>query len=204
MMSTQDNGRVAHFKRVTQETEVAITLNLDGHGHYQLSSGIPYLDHMLSQLARHGLFDLEVQARGDLEVDAHHTVEDIGIAFGEALRQALGDKRGIHRYGHATLPMDEALAAVTVDLSGRPLLVYRAPLQGQVGGLDIALFSEFFRAFSNHGRLTLHVGLLYGENLHHMTEAIFKACGRALDQATSLDPRVKEIPSTKGSLGATE
>lgn len=203
-MSTQGNKREAHFKRVTQETEVAITFNLDGRGHYHLSTGIPYLDHMLAQLARHGLFDLEVQAQGDLAVDAHHTVEDIGIALGEALRQALGDKKGIRRYGHATLPMDEALAVVTVDLSGRPLLVFRAALKGRVGGLDMELLPELFRAFSNHGQFTLHVGLLYGENLHHMSEAIFKACGRALDQATSFDPRVEETPSTKGSLGATE
>lgn len=201
-MGESGAARTACFKRTTHETDVEVSLGLDGTGKYVISTGIPYFDHMLAHIARHGLFDMEVRALGDLQVDAHHTVEDVGIALGEAFREALGDRKGIRRYGHATLPLDEALAAVTVDISGRPLLVYRAEIpRGCVGDLEMELLPEFFRAFASHARLTLHVGLSYGENLHHMSEAIFKAFGRALDQATSLDPRIAGVvPSTKGTL----
>ena len=194
--------RTACFQRTTTETEIDISLNMDGTGKYDIATGIPYFDHMLTQVACHGFFDLEVRVRGDLQVDAHHTVEDVGIALGEVFREVLGDRKGVQRYGYATLPLDEALAAVTVDISGRPFLVYRAELlRGRVGDLEMELLPEFFRAFAVHAGLTLHISLPYGDNLHHMSEAIFKAFGRALDQAASLDPRVVGvIPSTKGKL----
>lgn len=194
-------GRIAKVCRKTLETDVAVELNLDGVGRHTLQTQIPFLDHMLAQLATHGLFDLSIEARGDLKVDLHHTVEDVGIALGEAFSQALGDKRGIRRFASALVPLDEALARVVLDISGRPYLVYEAQqLQGRIGGFDVTLIKEFMRALALNMKVTLHVGILYGENLHHCVEAIFKALARSLDQATAIDPRIAEVPSTKGSL----
>lgn len=193
--------RRASVVRKTTETDVRIDLVLDGSGHHQVETGIPFFDHMLAQVARHGLFDLEIRAQGDLAVDHHHTIEDVGIALGEAFTRALGDKVGIRRYGWASVPMDDALASVALDISGRPYLAYRAPqLTGRVGEFDADLVKEFCRALANHLRANLHVRLDEGENVHHMAEAIFKALGRALDAATSRDPRVTGVPSTKGHL----
>lgn len=194
-------GRIAKVCRKTLETDVAVELNLDGVGRHTLQTQIPFLDHMLAQLATHGLFDLSIEARGDLKVDLHHTVEDVGIALGEAFAQAVGDKRGIRRFASALVPLDEALARVVLDISGRPYLVYEAQqLQGRIGGFDVTLIKEFMRALALNMKVTLHVGILYGENLHHCVEAIFKALARSLDQATAIDPRIAEVPSTKGSL----
>ncbi len=196
-------SRSATVVRTTTETDIRISLNLDGRGTHEVATGIPFLDHMLSAVARHGRFDLSVEARGDLTVDLHHTVEDVGIALGDAFAQAVGDKAGIVRYGAARVPMDEALASLVVDLSGRPYLVFQAPQikGGRIGEFDADLVREFFLGLTNHLRATVHVQVEYGENLHHMVEALFKALGRALDQATSLDPRLPGvIPSTKGSL----
>lgn len=194
-------GRIAKVCRRTSETDVAVELNLDGVGRHTLQTQIPFLDHMLAQLATHGLFDLSIEARGDLKVDLHHTVEDVGIALGEAFAQAVGDKRGIRRFASALVPLDEALARVVLDISGRPYLVYEAQqLQGRIGGFDVTLIKEFMRALALNMKVTLHVGILYGENLHHCVEAIFKALARSLDQATAIDPRIAEVPSTKGSL----
>ena len=194
-------NRRAVVTRKTAETDIRIELNLDGQGRHKVSTGIPFLDHMVSQVARHGLFDLSLKAVGDLEVDDHHTVEDIGIALGEAFSKALGDKKGIRRYGEGTVPMDEALARVVVDLSGRPYLVFQAArLRGRIGAFAAELVKEFFKGFATHLKANVHVALLYGENKHHMAEAIFKALARALDTATSLDPRVSGVPSTKGTL----
>jgi len=193
--------RIASIKRNTKETDICLSLNLDGHGTAELSTGIPFLDHMLEQIARHGLIDLSVKATGDLEIDAHHTVEDIGICFGEALHDAVGDKAGIVRYGHAYVPLDEALSRVVLDLSGRPGLEYRVDFPKEtVGGFDIELFKEFFQAVSNHGRITLHIDALCGNNNHHIIETVFKAFGRALRMAVESDPRQSGIPSTKGAL----
>lgn len=193
--------RRASVVRKTTETDVRIDLVLDGSGHHQVETGIPFFDHMLAQVARHGLFDLEIRAQGDLAVDHHHTIEDVGIALGEAFTRALGDKVGIRRYGWASVPMDDALASVALDIGGRPYLAYRAPqLTGKVGEFDADLVKEFCRALANHLRANLHVRLDEGENVHHMAEAIFKALARALDAATSLDPRVTGVPSTKGHL----
>ena len=194
-------GRTARVCRQTRETDVTVELNLDGVGRHTLQTQIPFLDHMLAQLATHGLFDLSIEARGDLQVDLHHTVEDVGIALGEAFAQAVGDKRGIRRFASALVPLDEALARVALDISGRPYLVYEAPqLQGRIGGFDVTLMKEFMRALAMSMKVNLHVGILYGENLHHCVEAIFKALDRSLDQATAIDPRIAEVPSTKGSL----
>lgn len=194
-------ARTASVHRKTSETDVAVTLSLDGVGRHEVQTEIPFLDHMLAQLARHGLFDLTVRAKGDLQVDLHHTVEDVGIGLGEAFIQALGDKRGIRRFASALVPLDEALAQVVMDISGRPYLVYQAPqLQGRIGSFDVSLVKEFMRAFSVNMKITLHISILHGENLHHCVEAMFKALARSLDQATALDPRISEIPSTKGSL----
>ncbi len=196
-------GRSATIARTTSETDIRIRLELDGRGEHQIATGIPFLDHMLAQVARHGRFDLTVQATGDLPVDLHHTVEDVGIALGDAFTAALGDKAGIARYGAARVPMDEALAGCVLDLSGRPYLVFQAPQirGGRIGEFDADLVREFFQGLTNHLRANLHVQVEYGGNLHHMAEAAFKALGRALDQATRLDPRVEGIvPSTKGSL----
>jgi imidazoleglycerol-phosphate dehydratase len=195
-------GRRAEIRRTTSETDIRIRLDLDGKGDHRIETGIPFLDHMLAQVAKHGRFDLEVQATGDLGVDLHHTVEDVGIGLGDAVSQALGDRAGIVRYGAARVPMDESLASVVVDLSGRPFLVFQAPqLRGRVGDFDADLVREFFQGLTNHLRANVHVHVEYGQNLHHMVEATFKAAARALDQATLLDPRVPGvIPSTKGTL----
>ena len=192
------HGRV---HRKTTETDILVELTLGGTGRSQVETGLPFFNHMLAQLARHGLFDLTIRAKGDLEVDAHHTMEDVGLALGEAFAQALGEKVGIRRYGQATVPMDDALGWVAVDLSGRPYLVYQAErLTGKIGEFDAQLLKEFFRALATALKANVHIGVPYGENTHHMAEAIFKAAARALGEATSLDPRVPDVPSTKGSL----
>ena len=196
-------SRQAAITRTTAETDIRLSLDLDGRGEHRIETGIPFLDHMLAQVARHGRFDLRLQAKGDLPVDLHHTVEDVGIALGDAVSQALGDKAGIVRYGAARVPMDESLASAVVDLSGRPFLVYQAPQLkgGRIGDFDADLVREFFQGLTNHLRANLHVQVEYGQNLHHMVEAAFKALGRALDQATLLDPQVAGVvPSTKGTL----
>jgi len=193
--------RAAEIKRKTKETDITLKLTLEGEGRSTISTGIPFLNHMLELFARHGLFSLTLKAKGDLEVDFHHTVEDIGICLGQAFAKALGDKRGIRRYGEATIPMDEALASVAVDLSGRSFLTYNVKIRRiKIGNFNAGLVKEFFRAFTDQANLTLHVNLLYGEDIHHCIEAIFKAFGRALREAVELDPRVKGIPSTKGKL----
>ncbi|MEK7203896.1 MAG: imidazoleglycerol-phosphate dehydratase HisB [candidate division NC10 bacterium] len=195
-------GRRATIQRKTSETDIRMTLDLDGSGEHRIETGIPFLNHMLAQVARHGGFDLTVQATGDLPVDLHHTVEDVGIVLGDAVSQALGEKAGIVRYGAARVPMDEALASVVIDLSGRPFCVFQAPqLTGRIGEFDADLVREFFQGLTNHLRANVHVHVEYGQNLHHMAEAAFKAAGRALDLATRLDPRLQgSVPSTKGSL----
>ena len=194
-------SRTAAIARTTAETNIRIRLDLDGRGEHAIATGIPFLDHMLAQVARHGHFDLAVEATGDLAVDFHHTVEDVGITLGQALAKALGDKAGIRRYGHAYVPMDEALARVVVDCSGRPFLAYEAPRGVEAIGLfPFQLVEEFLRAVAVQAGLTLHVSILAGRDAHHMAEAIFKALGRALDVAVSRDERVKGIPSTKGVL----
>lgn len=194
-------GRRGVCERRTAETRVRVALNLDGGGRATVETGLGFLDHMLTILARHALVDLEIKCRGDLKVDAHHSVEDIGIAFGEALRQALGDKRGIRRFGSFLAPLDEALARAVVDLSGRPYLVYRLPLRRHlIGEVDSELFEDFFAALVDHGRLNLHLDLLRGRNSHHCVEAAFKAFARALREAVALDRRESGVPSTKGIL----
>ena len=194
-------GRKVKISRTTKETGIKVDLNLDGLGKHKISTSIPFLDHMLSLLAAHGLFDLIIQARGDTAVDFHHTVEDIGICLGSALKQALGGKEGIRRYGSAFVPMDESLASVHVDLSGRPHLVYHVPLRKRkIGDFDTELVKEFFQALVNSAAITLHAQVAYGNNGHHMVESLFKACGRALRQAVSKDEKVRGVPSTKGSL----
>lgn len=194
--------RESTVERKTSETAILLRLAVDGSGKSRLSTGIPFFDHMLTLFARHGLFDLELDAKGDLEVDCHHTVEDTGITLGQALTKALGNKAGIRRYGHAYVPMDEALVRVVVDLSGRPFLAYSAPADVEpIGGnFSFQLVEEFLRALSVHGGMNLHVDILEGRDAHHMAEGVFKALARALDQATRLDPRVEGVPSTKGSL----
>jgi imidazoleglycerol-phosphate dehydratase len=195
-------GRSASVTRDTLETQVSVSLTLDGAGRSRLATGLPFLDHMLDQVARHGLFDLEFSAAGDLHVDAHHTVEDAGIALGEAFRQALGDRAGIARYGHAYVPLDEALSRVVVDFSGRPGLVFEVAFpRARIADFDVDLFQEFFQGFVNSARATLHVDTLRGRNAHHIAETVFKAFGRALRMAVALDPRTGgAVPSTKGSL----
>ncbi len=194
-------GRISEVDRVTGETRVKVRLDLDGKGSFQGATGIGFLDHMLHLWARHGLFDLAVEAEGDLQVDAHHTVEDIGICLGEALRKALGDKDGINRYGSVLLPMDEALVMIAVDISGRPYLVYDVQAEGWAAGdLPVELVPEFFRAFVNNAGLTLHLRLLSGRNTHHIVEALFKGCARALRQAVTRYDREIGVPSTKGIL----
>ncbi len=193
--------RSAEIERITSETQVALKLNIDGTGQASINTTVAFLDHMLHLFARHGQFDLSVQAHGDIDIDFHHTVEDIGIVLGQAFRQALGDKQGIVRYGTARVPMDEALADVSVDLSGRPYLVYNVPLpKVKVGDFDAELAREFFQAFANTCGCNLHLNLLYGENVHHIIEACFKGFGRALDSATALNPRLAGVMSTKGVL----
>ena len=194
--------RTAQVTRNTLETQISVSLNLDGTGVSKLATGVPFLDHMLDQIARHGLIDLDIQAKGDLHIDAHHTVEDTGITFGQAFAQALGDKKGIRRYGHAYVPLDEALSRVVIDLSGRPGLEYHVDYtRARIGEFDVDLFLEFFRGFINHAGVTLHIDNLRGINAHHQAETIFKAFGRALRMAVETDVRMGDVlPSTKGAL----
>ena len=193
--------RQTRIVRETKETQIQLSLDLDGTGSAELQTGVPFLDHMLTLAATHGFFDLRIEARGDLHIDAHHTVEDLGICLGKALSEALGGREGIRRYGHAIVPMDEACAVVALDLSNRPYLVYKAPvLAPRVGQFETELVPEFFRAFCQHGGVTLHIQIPHGTNTHHMLEAVFKAWGRALDEATRTDPRRAGAPSSKGSL----
>lgn len=200
--STDDPMRTSQVTRNTLETQVSVSLNLDGSGVAKLASGVPFLDHMLDQIARHGLIDLDIFAKGDLHIDAHHTVEDIGITLGQAFAKAVGDKKGIRRYGHAYVPLDEALSRVVVDLSGRPGLVFAVEFsRGTIGEFDVDLVSEFFQGFVNHAGVTLHIDNLRGKNSHHQVETIFKAFGRALRMAVEVDSRLGgAMPSTKGSL----
>jgi len=196
------NERIARIERNTKETQISVSVNLDGSGEGRFASGLPFLDHMLDQVARHGLIDLDVEAKGDLEIDAHHTVEDIGITLGQALAKAWGDKRGLRRYGHAYVPLDEALSRVVVDLSGRPGLEYEVNFpRARIGDFDVDLFREFFQGVVNHAGMTLHIDNLKGRNAHHIIETIYKAFGRALRMAVEHDPRMGDtMPSTKGSL----
>jgi imidazoleglycerol-phosphate dehydratase len=195
-------ARSALVARRTAETDITLSLVVDGTGRSRIGTGIGFLDHMLDQVARHGLLDLEIQAKGDLHIDAHHTVEDIGIAFGQAMKQALGDKRGIRRYGHAYVPLDEALSRVVLDLSGRPGLDFHVPFtRALVGTFDVDLIHEFLQGFVNHALVTMHVDNLRGDNAHHQAETVFKAFARALRMACERDPRIGgDVPSTKGSL----
>jgi imidazoleglycerol-phosphate dehydratase len=194
--------RTATVRRDTKETQIEVRVDLDGTGRAELATGLPFLDHMLDQVARHGLLDLAVTANGDLEIDGHHTVEDIGITLGQAVAQALGDKTGIRRYGHAYVPLDEALSRVVLDLSGRPGMLWRVEFpRARVGDFDTELFHEFFQGFVNHAQVTLHVDALRGENAHHIAETVFKAFARALRMAVEPDPRMTGVmPSTKGQL----
>ncbi|WP_136254176.1 imidazoleglycerol-phosphate dehydratase HisB [Onishia niordana] len=194
--------RTATVSRDTKETQITVSVNLDGKGELNCETGVHFLDHMLDQVARHGLIDLDIKAVGDLHIDAHHTVEDLGITLGQAFAQAIGDKRGIYRYGHAYVPLDEALSRVVVDFSGRPGLFMNVEFtRGSLGQLDTQLFWEFFQGFVNHAQVTLHIDNLKGFNAHHQAETIFKAFGRALRMATAEDPRMAgQMPSTKGSL----
>ena len=193
--------RQARVERSTNETQIALHLNLDGTGASKVETGIPFFTHMLEAWAKHGLMDLTVDAKGDLEVDLHHTVEDVGICLGKAFKEALGDKKGIIRYGASFLPMDEALLHAAADISGRPYLVFNVPLQRtRISNFDLDLLKDFFRAFAFNAEITLHVTMHYGENLHHIAEAVFKAVGRALADATRLNPRIVGVPSTKGRL----
>ena len=194
--------RTAEITRNTNETQIRVAINLDGTGRQKLNTGVPFLDHMLDQIARHGLIDLDVEAKGDLHIDAHHTVEDVGITLGQAVAKAVGDKKGLRRYGHAYVPLDEALSRVVVDFSGRPGLEFHVPFtRSMIGGFDVDLTREFFQGFVNHALVTLHIDNLRGANAHHQCETVFKAFGRALRMASELDARAAgTIPSTKGSL----
>ncbi len=196
------SNRSATIKRDTKETQIEISINLDGTGKADLDIGVPFLEHMLDQISRHGMFDLSVKAKGDLEIDAHHTVEDVGITLGQAFTEALGDKKGIRRYAHAYVPLDEALSRVVIDCSGRPGLEYSANYpRARVGEFDVDLIFEFFQGFINHAMMTIHIDSIRGRNSHHIAETIFKAFGRALRVAVEMDPRMEGIlPSTKGSL----
>ena len=195
-------ARTARIERLTRETSIAVSVDFDGSGHADVATGVPFLDHMLDQLARHAAMDLTVAAKGDLHIDAHHTVEDIGIVLGQAVKQALGDKSGLTRYGHAYVPLDEALSRVVIDLSGRPGLEFHVPFtRAMIGAFDVDLTHEFFQGFVNHALVTLHVDNLRGQNAHHQAETVFKAFARALRMAATPDPRAAGIvPSTKGSL----
>jgi imidazoleglycerol-phosphate dehydratase len=195
-------ARKATVTRDTLETQITVSVNLDGSGKTAFDTGIPFLEHMLDQVARHGMVDLDIKAKGDLHIDDHHTVEDIGITLGQAVAQAVGDKKGILRYGHAYVPLDEALSRVVIDFSGRPGIVFQVPFtRSSVGGFDVDLFMEFFQGFVNHALVTLHVDNLRGDNSHHQIETVFKAFGRALRMALTADPRMEGImPSTKGVL----
>lgn len=193
--------RIAEFERKTKETDISVRINIDGTGQSSISTEIPFMDHMLGLFAKHGFFDLDIKAKGDIEIDYHHTMEDLGITLGEALSKALGNKEGIRRYGHAILPMDEALALTALDLSGRPYLVYDlVPPENRIKDIDTALFKEFFRALSVKAGINLHIQLLKGEETHHVFEAVFKSFAKALEQAVSHDARIKGVLSTKGSL----
>ena len=194
--------RTAQVSRNTAETQITVSINLDGTGISKLSTGVGFFDHMLDQIARHGLIDLDVQAKGDLHIDAHHTVEDVGITLGQALARAIGDKKGIRRYGHAYVPLDEALSRVVIDFSGRPGLIWHVPFtRAMIGEFDVDLAREFFQGLVNHAAITVHIDNLRGDNAHHQCETVFKAFGRALRAAAERDPRMGEvIPSTKGSL----
>ena len=195
-------ARTAEVVRDTNETQIRVAINIDGTGQQKLNTGVPFLDHMLDQIARHGLIDLDISAKGDLHIDAHHTVEDVGITLGQAFAKAMGDKKGIRRYGHSYVPLDEALSRVVIDFSGRPGLEFHVPFKrSMIGSFDVDLTHEFFQGFVNHALMTLHIDNLRGENAHHQCETVFKAFGRALRMATELDPRAAgTIPSTKGSL----
>ncbi|HET6407491.1 MAG TPA: imidazoleglycerol-phosphate dehydratase HisB [Chthoniobacteraceae bacterium] len=195
-------NRTARIERVTSETDITLDLLIDGRGHGQVQTKIPFFDHMLLLFARHSLCDLRVQADGDIEVDLHHTIEDTGIALGQAFTRALGDKRGIRRYGSVFIPMDETLARIVIDFSGRPFLAYRGPeiVAPINGNFAFSLVEEFLRAFTNHAGVNLHVEILYGRDAHHMAEAVFKGLAKAVDEAVQLDPRVEGVPSTKGTL----
>ena len=197
------NARTATVSRDTKETRITVTVNLDGSGESKFATGLPFLEHMLEQIARHGLVDLDIKAEGDLHIDAHHTVEDIGIVLGQAVAQAAGDRKGIRRYGHAYVPLDEALSRVVIDFSGRPGLEYHVAFpRARIGEFDVDLFHEFFQGFSNHSLTTLHIDSLRGANAHHIAETVFKAFGRALRMAVAADTRMGgSVPSTKGSLG---
>ncbi len=194
--------RQASVERDTLETKIQVKVNLDGTGECNLDTGVPFLEHMLDQVARHGLIDLEIKAKGDLHIDAHHTVEDIGITLGQAVAKAVGDKKGIVRYGHAYVPLDEALSRVVIDFSGRPGLEYNVKFErSSIGEFDVDLFHEFFQGFINHANVTLHIDNLSGDNAHHIAETVFKAFGRAVRMALAADPRMQGVmPSTKGSL----
>jgi imidazoleglycerol-phosphate dehydratase len=193
--------RSAEVQRNTLETQIRVRLDLDGSGRASLATGVGFFDHMLDQIARHGMIDLEIEARGDLHIDAHHTVEDVGITLGQALAKAIGDKKGVRRYGHAYVPLDEALSRVVVDLSGRPGLVFEVPfVRGTIGEFDVDLVHEFFQGLVNHAAMTVHIDALRGDNAHHQAETVFKAFGRALRMAVEADPRASGVPSTKGSL----
>src|SRR5216683_3197873 len=200
-MSLDLVSRQARIERKTKETDIVLHLNIDGTGASKIQTGIPFFGHMLEAWSRHGLMDLTVDAHGDLEVDLHHTVEDVGICLGKAFREALGDRTGIVRYGAAAIPMDEALLHAAVDISGRPFLVFNVPLKRtRISNFDLDLLEDFFRAFAFNAEITLHVNMHYGENLHHISEAVFKAVGRALAEATRLHPRIAGVLSTKGTL----
>ena len=193
--------RIAEIERKTKETDIKLTFNIDGKGASSIDTGIPFLDHMLELFSAHGFFDIEARAKGDTEVDYHHTVEDLGICFGSAINKALGDKKGIKRYGYAIIPMDEALARVVIDISNRPYLSYRVPLETSItGSFDTKVLKEFFKAIVNNAGITIHIELFSGEDAHHGAESIFKAFSRALDQATQIDERLDGVPSTKGLL----
>lgn len=194
--------RTARIDRKTEETDIKSAVNLDGEGKYNIATSIPFLDHMLSLMCKHGLFDMKIKAKGDIDVDYHHTVEDIGIVLGKAIKQALGDMKGISRFGQATVPMDEALASVSLDISGRPYLVYKVefPKRSKIKNFDPDLIEDFLHAFVSNSAITLHIESSYGRNTHHIIEAIFKAFGRALRKAVAIDPRVKGLPSTKKLL----
>lgn len=201
MSTPSETRRQARIERNTKETQIVLQLDLDGTGMSSIETGMPFFTHMLEAWAKHGLMNLNVDAKGDLEVDLHHTVEDVGICLGKAFKEALGDKQGIVRYGASFLPMDEALLHAAVDISGRPYLVFNVPLERtRIGTFDLDLLKDFFRAFAFNAEITLHVTMHYGENLHHIAEAVFKAVGRALAEATRFNPRVTGVPSTKGSL----
>ena len=193
--------RSATIQRKTNETDINLSLVIDGTGKYEVKTSVPFLDHMLSLMAKHGHFDLHVHAKGDIEIDYHHTVEDVGIVLGQAFKQALGDMAGIRRFGESKVPMDETLAEAVLDISGRPGLVYNVKMpKGKVGDFDVELAYDFFKAVTNHAGISLHINVPYGDNLHHIIEAVFKAFGRAMDSATTIDGRSTEVPSTKGVL----